>query len=216
MESTKSRSKGARRPSFSRPRKLSIDIPRTSASVSVALSSTGDEAYGSFTPTSPVFSSLKHLVASHSRPSLFSSFRRTRHTSMFEWPDSDTPSELLSPPASPVMPHARLAPPPVPSISRSSSYGTPGLLSPASSSSTTLHEVNDASAVPFPKTKLNPILDSLEQNSKLCVKQMRCATCGKIGSDYPRCGKCGEMWCSRACRLHNGKRHQCHTRTASH
>ncbi|KAK7469202.1 hypothetical protein VKT23_003693 [Stygiomarasmius scandens] len=162
---SKPRSKAAKKPipSYSRPHRLSVDIPKTSASVLVVVPPARDEAYGSFTPTASVFSSLRHLMSTHSRPTLFAPFRRARHASMFEWPDSDTLSDVSSPPSSPAPSHARLAPPTIPSISRTSSYGTSGVLSPASSSSTTLSDTNDASTVPFPKTKLNPILDSLER-----------------------------------------------------
>jgi hypothetical protein len=56
---------------------------------------------------------------------------------------------------------------------------------------------------------MHPILAKLERQSKLCTQMVYCSTCGKSGHDYPRCGKCGVMWCSRTCRLVAGKRHIC-------
>ena len=56
---------------------------------------------------------------------------------------------------------------------------------------------------------IHPILAKLERESKFCSQMMFCSTCGKPGHDYPRCGKCGVLWCSRTCRLVAGKRHIC-------
>lgn len=61
---------------------------------------------------------------------------------------------------------------------------------------------------------LHPVLESLERGSMFRVKTA-CATCGQRGSNFPCCPKCGEMWCSRACRLRkgDGKRHVCAKKT---
>lgn len=56
---------------------------------------------------------------------------------------------------------------------------------------------------------LHPILSKLEKSSRFCTQTVSCSTCGKPGQDYPRCSKCGELWCSRSCRLVGGKRHVC-------
>ncbi|KAH7919583.1 hypothetical protein BV22DRAFT_853796 [Leucogyrophana mollusca] len=56
--------------------------------------------------------------------------------------------------------------------------------------------------------KLHPILEAVESASKLS-SQAVCATCLKAGKDFPRCPRCSDMWCSRACRLDGGKRHVC-------
>ncbi|KAF9447584.1 hypothetical protein P691DRAFT_802161 [Macrolepiota fuliginosa MF-IS2] len=58
-------------------------------------------------------------------------------------------------------------------------------------------------------TDLHPILAKLEKESKLCKVKARCSTCGKIGAGFPVCGRCGEMWCSRECRIGEGRRHVC-------
>lgn len=59
------------------------------------------------------------------------------------------------------------------------------------------------------QSDLPPILAQLERKSKFCTQKMYCSTCRKSGADFPRCGKCGESWCSRSCRLVEGKRHVC-------
>ena len=56
---------------------------------------------------------------------------------------------------------------------------------------------------------LHPALARAERSSKLCKGVMVCATCSKRGRDFPACGKCKKMWCSRECRLAGGKRHVC-------
>ncbi|KAI0712180.1 hypothetical protein C8Q76DRAFT_797058 [Earliella scabrosa] len=62
---------------------------------------------------------------------------------------------------------------------------------------------------------LHPVLEKLERASMFRV-QTACATCGKRGSNFPCCPKCGEMWCSRECRLKKavGKRHVCARKSA--
>jgi len=58
-------------------------------------------------------------------------------------------------------------------------------------------------------TQLHPVLAACERRSKMSTRTV-CATCMKAGYDYPKCAKCGEMWCSRVCRLRDGgKRHVC-------
>ncbi|KAF5369393.1 hypothetical protein D9758_002668 [Tetrapyrgos nigripes] len=116
--------------SFSRPRKLSLQTSKASASITAATPVARDDAYGSFTPTTPVFSSLRHIASSRPRTSLFVPFTRKRHTSMFEWPDSDG----SSPPSSPMLSQA-------PSICRTISYDGTEVYSPASSSTTTLPDI---------------------------------------------------------------------------
>ena len=61
-----------------------------------------------------------------------------------------------------------------------------------------------------PAVSLHAVLEGLERASMFRVRTA-CAACGRSGSNFPRCPKCGEMWCSRACRLQksDGKRHVC-------
>lgn len=65
----------------------------------------------------------------------------------------------------------------------------------------------------YPASSLDPILASVEQKSKFCRKTMDCSNCRKSGVNFPRCPRCGDMWCSRECRVGEGKRHVCSTRT---
>ncbi|KAI0648072.1 hypothetical protein C8Q79DRAFT_551536 [Trametes meyenii] len=61
-------------------------------------------------------------------------------------------------------------------------------------------------------------LDDLERASRFRVES-RCVRCHRSGSNFPSCAKCGEMWCSRECRLQGpaatGRTHACHGRSAS-
>jgi hypothetical protein len=72
---------------------------------------------------------------------------------------------------------------------------------PSSPTKATTRDVNSSD--------LHPVLARLEKESRLCTQMVYCSTCRKPGHDYPRCGKCGVMWCSRTCRLVAGKRHIC-------
>lgn len=57
---------------------------------------------------------------------------------------------------------------------------------------------------------LCPILEAIENASKLSGRTV-CVTCLKTGRDFPHCPRCGDMWCSRECRMQGGKRHICRT-----
>ncbi|KAG8214602.1 hypothetical protein J3R82DRAFT_9672 [Butyriboletus roseoflavus] len=65
---------------------------------------------------------------------------------------------------------------------------------------------NDANA-----TKIHPVLAAVERGSKLSRRTI-CSACMKAGTNFPRCARCDDMWCSRACRLQGGKKHICATR----
>ncbi|KAI0648073.1 hypothetical protein C8Q79DRAFT_551575 [Trametes meyenii] len=102
---------------------------------------------------------------------------------------------------------------PLPSICRTpSSYSGSEYFPTAPSSAGPATPAHTAAALPVARKSesLHPVLEKLERTSMFCV-QTACATCGKGGSNFPCCPRCGEMWCSRACRLQrgNGKRHIC-------
>jgi len=173
------------------------------------------KAYGAFTPTSSAFPSLKYFadstLSTSILPSLTGITRRRRKPSQLVWridyePISDSSTHSSSEGSSPVSSiHPLHTPPSIPSISRTTSYSAAP--SPATLFSTTLFDE------PTPKVSLHKALATLEKKSKFCTRSVRCATCGKAGSDYPRCGKCGEVWCSRPCRINGGNKHVC-TRTS--
>jgi len=59
-----------------------------------------------------------------------------------------------------------------------------------------------------------PTLDSIEGNSRLMRGKTACSSCGEVGPDFPRCGRCSEAWCSRECRMKANSasvtgKHQC-------
>jgi len=63
-----------------------------------------------------------------------------------------------------------------------------------------------------PMPQLHPALAVVEQSSRLLKQSIRCAVCSDVGRDFPRCGKCGDAWCSRECRIKSlgeKKRHEC-------
>ena len=97
---------------------------------------------------------------------------------------------------------------PIPHITRTLSYH-PVQRSPDSSSSA-IFAVQEVPEPRIAKTNLHPVLANLERKSKLISpKADFCSTCKKPGRDFPRCGKCQNMWCSRECRLMGGRRHFC-------
>ncbi|KAF5314075.1 hypothetical protein D9611_006927 [Ephemerocybe angulata] len=113
-----------------------------------------------------------------------------------------------SPPAHGIMRAVKMAPSPSSSDSSASSSRSPspGRGGPESDDD----DVSPSTHLLHPtSTALHPVLARVERSSKFCAGKMVCATCSKPGRDYPACGKCQKMWCSRECRLQGGKRHIC-------
>lgn len=74
------------------------------------------------------------------------------------------------------------------------------------------HRRNSSFATSGAMPPLHPSLAAVERSSRLLKATVRCAVCGDAGKDFPRCGRCGEAWCSRECRVKNlagKKRHTC-------
>lgn len=159
--------------------------------------------YGSFGPTASAEESLSHirrLSLGGKGLNVFSSSSSARHER--PWHDEDADSPLSSGLPSPV----------IPSIMRTSSSSTleEGLPSPLLPSTAYIHHNLVApSSKGKAREEMNPILARLERKSKLLCQKAQCATCGKMGADFPRCGRCSMMWCSRECRMSRGKRHVC-------
>ncbi|KAJ7505344.1 hypothetical protein B0H11DRAFT_1978172 [Mycena galericulata] len=142
---------------------------------------------------------------------------------------SPTPSAAASlqffatPRRRPPMPSAWSAPAPertpsIPSISRTASSFSIDELprSPQSSAAASLLDFERGYAPtlkqPIPDKYSDPTppaLASVEKRSRLCTKRMLCATCRTPGTNFPICARCGDAWCSRACRLPSGVRHVC-------
>lgn len=182
-------------------------------------------ALGSFAPTGSATTTLRYLVSPSSR-------RRQLQPLWLET-YSDSPSS--SGPPSPLIPSiSRTASPPYvisPTSSRPSSpdrYSHPHaddeyVKHPSLISH--LRRRSEYPVAPHPRpantsshtrsqSEMHPILARLERQSKLCKSKTQCATCGETGADFPRCGKCNQMWCSRECRLTGGKRHVCRSSIA--
>ncbi|KAJ7493358.1 hypothetical protein B0H11DRAFT_959491 [Mycena galericulata] len=52
-----------------------------------------------------------------------------------------------------------------------------------------------------PRSRIHPVLDTLERGSRVGTGRVVCAGCSNTGNNFPRCPRCAQMWCSRACRL---------------
>jgi len=157
-------------------------------------------AYGSFIPTPSARTSLGHLKCSspHWPPFSFNSLPQHLRRPSHPWVEEHN-SPLSSGTSTPM----------IPSFSRTAS--PPPLLPPALTSSATFHTLRP-NHVRRRSNELDPILAKLERKSRLLTKEVCCATCGKVGSDYPKCGRCETMWCSRECRMVGGRRHACASR----
>ncbi|KII90855.1 hypothetical protein PLICRDRAFT_90616 [Plicaturopsis crispa FD-325 SS-3] len=208
------------------PAKLTLDVPKAPPASSALAQRANHYASGSFTPTGSASECLASLV-----PSALSQ-RHERRRARLHWstssdsqsPSSEQDQDIPVTPVSPLSICSTL--PSVPSISRtSSSFTASDIFTPDSAT-----DSGDTSVPPSlrsfrrprrqtlqhphhrPKaasTGMHPILSAVERKSRLCAAST-CATCKKSGFDFPRCGQCGDMWCSRECRLHGGvKRHVC-------
>ena len=164
------------------------EIAKGETTVIVSQKPEKHEAWGSFIPLRSATTSLREFtsVPPYTNPSS-PRRRRTSYASKSSY-SGDSQSSF----------------PNVPYITRTlpTPIRPPSLIS--SSSSMTSHHAD---------SDLHPTLAQLEKKSKFCKQKLYCSTCRKAGTDFPRCAKCGEMWCSRSCRLVGGKRHVCNSRT---
>lgn len=167
-----------------------FDITKTLASSTTVCPRPGnEEAHGSFIPVRSAANSLRNFAKCHTTVIPRSPAKRRRVT-FKETPSylsSDDDDDDLSP--VPYVTHAFPA-------QEKKRYQISAISSPTK---TATRDVSD----------LHPVLARLERESRLCTQMVYCSTCQKPGLDYPRCGKCGVMWCSRTCRLVAGKRHVC-------
>ncbi|KAH0832063.1 hypothetical protein J3R83DRAFT_12971 [Lanmaoa asiatica] len=172
--------------------------PRITQSSQLAKPTEGHtNVYGSFTTTIPASVWLRpHLSLDIPVPSKRRSKQRDLDCGYDTPPDS--PLSFFQP-----LSGSRRSP----SISRTLStdfdWGDPFTASPHSTSPPSPSVENDDTAA-----KLHPILAAVEKGSKLSCKTI-CSTCMKAGTNFPRCPRCDEMWCSRACRLQGAKKHIC-------
>ncbi|KAF8319116.1 hypothetical protein DL93DRAFT_2164797 [Clavulina sp. PMI_390] len=110
-----------------------------------------------------------------------------------------------------------LSPPPSPTRNRNrqgsaSSHSTHHLSASSPRRSTINHLQPPSEVTPGAMPALHPALAAVERSSRLLKSTVACAVCGDVGKDFPRCGKCGEAWCSRECRMKSlagKKRHVC-------
>ncbi|OBZ68790.1 hypothetical protein A0H81_11361 [Grifola frondosa] len=184
-----------------RPRMLSSVAFPTKAPVHLHIAT--QEPVGAFTPTSCPRQSLQSLLAHKLPPARW---LRKRTQSNVDAPVGASPSSLtpLSIPSSPTLPSICRTP---------SSYTASEYFPTAPSSAGPATPVHTFATLPTRKLEppsLHPVLESLERSSRFRV-QTACATCGKSGTNFPCCPRCGELWCSRVCRLKrgDGKRHIC-------
>jgi len=166
------------------------EIKKGQSTVIVSHQPEKHEAWGSFIPLRPATTSLRELISVSSSYSIQSSPKRRQTPSHdiqnTHWQVSSSPKPKV-PYITRTLPSSPVCPP----------------SSTSSSSFMISHHV---------QSDLDPILAQLERKSKFCTQRMYCSTCRKTGADFPRCGKCGETWCSRSCRLVGGKRHVCGSR----
>lgn len=173
----------------------------------------GADAWGSFVPLAPARQSLQRVISSGPPSPMRTTLKQrpekpphdAQHVFSLAYDHSTrsprSPSRQIRTPASAGLPVITRTSSPSSSPSVSSS---PGTSTPSSSASSINLERKSSSS-----SELHPVLAKLERTSKLCGQKMACATCHTPGRDYPQCGKCKKMWCSRECRIVGGKRHIC-------
>ncbi|KAH9841556.1 uncharacterized protein C8Q71DRAFT_337743 [Rhodofomes roseus] len=193
-----------------RPRLTSLVSTPSLAPAVLHIAEDETETLGSFVPTNSSGISLRSLLRPDTLP--LSITRAPRHAYPDYTYDEVQVREVRgsslrhSPPPS--------ISPPIPSICRTpSSYTDSDYFPTAPSSAGPVTPAREFSPSPTFRQKplpLHPVLESLEDQSRFCVKTA-CANCHTVGNNFPCCPRCGEMWCSRDCRLQSngGKRHIC-------
>jgi hypothetical protein len=149
------------------------------------------QAYGSFIPVRSAAKCLRDFVGDHTTTIPRMSKKRRRVT----FQETSSPVSSDDDDFPPSYPNSYLNRP-FPTPKRG--HQSPAMVSPMTNK--TSHRSPSG---------IHPILATLERDSRICTQMVSCSTCKKFGQDYPRCGKCGVMWCSRSCRLVSGKRHIC-------
>lgn len=157
--------------------------------------SEGSSAWGSFVPLNSASTSLRSLAATHRYRNSCSGIDPSEESLQVSIEKSRPYGTLFS----------RGQSSKVPLITRTlSTNPMPRPPSPDSSASSINQDV-----VRHGSNGLHPVLARMERASKFCTQKKVCSTCRKPGRDFPQCGKCHQMWCSRECRLVGGKRHVC-------
>jgi len=193
--------------SSTRSTKIVLDVPKTSPTSGLTVQPGPSDAFGSFTTTGSASAFLRALAAANALWERSSHVRHRRQKSCPApmWYDDVPRSNSPHAPTSPIFIHSETHA--VPSISRTSSSFYQSDDHSSQNSVSDLRSSGGEGGRTKP-SKINPILASLEKKSRLCSRTI-CVTCSKPGLDYPSCGRCGDVWCSRACRLKGGKRHVC-------
>ncbi|KAH8104612.1 hypothetical protein BXZ70DRAFT_921677 [Cristinia sonorae] len=182
----------------------------------------GEETIGSFAPTSCPRQHIHSLLGSMPHHKFFSVARRrlglglgpsgsrsSPKPHIFDHNDDNASSldDEDSPPPSPLPSICRT--PSSESHSEASDYfpTAPSSVGPATPAS---HSAAPSIRRPSHGSLTPASLAEIESKSKFRVRTS-CSTCHRPGSNYPCCPRCGEMWCSRECRLQStaGKRHVC-------
>ncbi|KAG2361707.1 hypothetical protein BDR07DRAFT_29616 [Suillus spraguei] len=151
------------------------------------------QAHGSFTTTVSTVSWLRSCFPITSKPC-----RKRLDTGWVNEYNSELPD----------FPRSRSHSTVRPSISCTSSMNS--ILGEQIISGLSSHDSPPASPLGDNISTLCPILEAIENASKLSCRTV-CVTCLKIGRDFPHCPRCGDVWCSRECRMQGGKRHVCRT-----
>ncbi|KZP33601.1 hypothetical protein FIBSPDRAFT_847518 [Athelia psychrophila] len=190
--------------------KLRLDCPKSPPAHLTPLFAGPQSAKGSFSPTTSACASLRSFAqCSSSRERTVSLHVRPKSRPLPIWTSDLLLRTDSSMPGSPrSIESSSLS---IPSISRTaSSFSDRDDISTAPTSVHVSREPSPHRQRTKPMSmKLDPVLAACERGSKFSTRVV-CATCSKPGRDYPKCGKCGEMWCSRTCRLKDGaKRHVC-------
>lgn len=193
----------------------------------LSLDKEAEETIGSFSPTSCPRRYLHEILEASKPPSRlrFNSLRA--FSPKLPWAVNTAASEIQSSgssgsrtPTSSDSDDEQSHTPNLPSICRTpSSYSESDYFPTAPSSVGVITPVHSNPSSPViqhrplalrPRVESKPILEALEDASKFRVRTA-CAHCRRAGSNFPCCPRCGEMWCSRECRIQatGGKRHVC-------
>lgn len=210
--------------------RITLDISKATMSPASPCNNQDHMSIGAFSPTSSAKSHLRNIInvnglsaeaesQSVDRERRISGtwfhppkFARTWSRGSGQIPSiSRSPSCSVSFPSSPVQSKLLIPPPPSPSLTRPPSRRQ----SYCATSTGGLNYGPSPMYNPLSKpVKIDPLLMALENASRLRSRVV-CVACNKTGSDFPRCPRCGDAWCSRECRVvgKGGKLHVCRSTT---
>jgi hypothetical protein len=186
------------------------DFPKSPSTSGLSHQPDTHFAHGSFIPVRPAMSTLENFARCATPPIAKVTLKKRRKVTFSDkctyspsWSEDEAEDSGYAS-YSPSTSSSRKT---IPKITRTTTPSSSVIDPPSPSSS--VSSLSTTGRQRSTDSERHPVLARLERQSRICTQLSQCSTCSTKGNDFPRCPKCNDMWCSRACRLVGGKTHIC-------